>query len=98
MAYAHILDGTVALAVFAVLLAGSISAAPPFGVVMDWQDAIKTHYREQAPGRGGGGRGQGRGGGGQAQLEDTETADEEDVASSDLPSDTGLTVRWRGGR
>ena len=55
----------VAVAVFAVLLGGAISGAPPFGTVMDWHDAIRDHYREQAPGRGEG-RGEGRGGG-QAQ-------------------------------
>ncbi len=82
-----------ALAVFALLLAGSISAVPPFGTVMDWQDAIKDHYREQAPGRG-----EGRGRGGYAHVEDTTAMEEEGMASSDLPSDTWLTVRWRGGR
>lgn len=83
-----------ALAVFAMLLAGSISAVPPFSTVMGWQDAIKDHYREQAPGRG-----EGRGRGGYAHVEDTTAMDEEEgMVSSDPPSDTWLTVRWRGGR
>ncbi len=57
-----------AVVVFVLLLAGAISGAPPFGTVMDWHDAIRDHYREQARGedvgRGEGGRreeGAGRG-------------------------------------
>ena len=86
-----------ALAVFAVLLAGSISAVPPFGTVMDWQDAIKDHYREQAPSRGEGGRGGGRGEGGQSQVEESEAVEDERASSAFL-EDQWLTVRWRGGR